>query len=229
MIKKTHLVKSSITLFIVLLFSCQHKNAEFLNELDSKLNVFNISITPYKFEKNQIYKMDIPDLNSYSSFSKNNYFVNRNKRILVFTIYENCIEEYKKGNYKINFSLNEKDFNTYNPCDVNLIPIIDFSLREGEKLYYYRDHYILLQKKFFDNEIKDSVYKFCRIWRDTSKPTVIFATKKNGFIGVYDSIKKKDTMINPYGRFYKSETKSINIVRNAPKIDIAILKKIIGD
>lgn len=166
-----------------------------------------------------LYKMNIPESGLYDSFISYNYFIVKNNKIYEISILNSCYQNYVSGNYIINDTLSDSLTN----CSVNFLPVIDFSLKHSDSLKFDKNHWTILNKKIINKN--DTIYEFIRSFGSENYRTVIFATKKEGFIGVYDSIVNQTDVINPIGVTF---TKFKSIERFKTKkmnIDLKIFKE----
>ncbi|MCO6147933.1 hypothetical protein [Flavobacterium sp. NRK1] len=190
-------------LLILTISGCNHDN-DYFNELDNPNNIFNIKKTTNKLDGHHIYAIDRPYLGTFSSFTESNFFLIDEGRVMNIFINEDCDKEYSTGDYIIIKKFKDlKNVKKLTPCNIILSPLLDFSLKEGDSLNYLKNYVIYNQKIFFDPNLNDSIYKFCRKWNSKTYSTVIFAAKAKGIIGIYDSIDKKEEVIEACGLIYR--------------------------
>ncbi|WP_338868696.1 hypothetical protein WBJ53_18205 [Spirosoma sp. SC4-14] len=197
-----------VVFMFMLLFGCsrEDKDSSYI-ELAGKYNILHLQPTDYRYNTHRIYQIDIPKANNFSAFSSSNYLVEEGGVLMEIFLTKNCEEEYLKQSYKIISNASQVNYNSFNRCDITLKPLLDWNLNVGDTLYYYTDHFVVLNRKMYDPELHEYVFEFYRKWRNTCL-TSILATHEKGIIGLYDLCPENGayTVIkNAIGKSYHSK------------------------
>lgn len=171
------------TLFLLTLFfvGCYKKDKElFFQNLDNKrYNVLDIEYSHFKIDGKQIYLSNSIEIGN-NFFSKTNYFLVDSLK--VYSIFRNLGQTEED----LNKILKKKDSNRVNFLKTKTgLLVLDYGLRIKDSLHKKPGDLILF-KKLYDEQLKDTVFIFSRKFLWDTDITNIVATKKYGVIGFYD-------------------------------------------
>jgi hypothetical protein len=166
------------TLFFV---GCYKKDEElFFQYLDNKrYNVLDIKYSHFKIDGKQIYLSKSIEIGN-NFFSKTNYFLVDSLK--VYSIFMNLGQTEED----LNKILNKKDIKRleYLKSKTGLL-VLDYGLKIKDSVGKKSGDLILF-KKLYDKQLKDTVFIFSRKFIWDTDITNIVATKKFGVIGFYD-------------------------------------------
>lgn len=224
-------IKYLLILVFILLTSCKNIKDDydpFSNIYDnSKYNFLNLKRTEYCYKGKRIYTLNVPYPYLHEAFAKNNYILVDGDRINLLPVYNICLDKYKKNLYRINYNSLIVS-NELNDCNISIWPLIDFSLKKTDTLLYCKDHWVILESKFYDNEIHDTIFKFKRHWRNNEIETIIYASKKFGFLGVCDTVLhiSNGKLTNKIGRYCKNSLDNDYKIKE-PDFDLELIKEFV--
>ena len=206
MIKKLKLKKNNffvILISFIVLISCSQKKKsdEIFCELDSlKYNILGLKKTGYSYNNNPIYSFNEAYVgNEY--FSRCNYLLKEGSKIYyIFAFKEMTVKQINKYKYLFDDGIHKSS----ESADLKRI-VLDFDLKVCDTLKTKPGRLILLKKEF-DKNIRDTVYLFSRKnVKQAFALTNIIASKKFGILGFYDLTyvtRKKKIIDNYFGWTY---------------------------
>lgn len=226
--KNTPISKIILLLLLSSVLVCckrEHTHSSiFLKAKNNPYNTFNLSRSGYSYHGKEIFTVNFPRPFLHRDFLKSNYLILDKQKINLLEIRDGCKTSYINGDYKI-----EEDFVGYNFCNIYITPFIDFSLNPGDSLKFYYTK-IWLDNKFYDETIKDTLYKFRRyegVNPGEQIQTIILASKSIGIVGAYDtSLVFKLGRENPIGYTHKANPIPISSVElHKPAINLKTIKE----
>jgi hypothetical protein len=179
-------MKISILLYIVsflIIFSSCNNNEVFNNVEYNDYSVIKLHKISKKYEGFEVYKcFSILLENSQDTFFTNNYFFINNRKIYrAFNISGIILDS------KINFSDKRRDSNQiYDNKAISAYLVGSFydSIGDTNK---YSFEWTMLDSKFYDKELKDTIYYFRNSDYDYLVEYGYYISKKNGIIGYYEA------------------------------------------
>lgn len=166
--------------FFIFISCCKSTDESFFSDLENKrYNLLDIKNSKFTIDGKQIYTAKSVDIGNHF-FSKNNYFLIDSLK--VYSIFNNL----GQTEMDLNKILNKKNIIVldYLKAKTGML-VLDFGLKVKDSINRKPGELILL-KKTFDLQLKDTVFIFSRKFMRDTNITNVIATRKYGIIGLYD-------------------------------------------
>ncbi len=216
---RTYIAGTCILLIVCLFYACNGKKKDEHIFFNNQSSIIPIVPTAYQYRGCTIFKIGI-DSNylRYRGYLNEGCFFLKQNTIYGISSQNDCVSDYKTGNYAIN---NRDDVNDENhnkskniTCDILIRRYFSTDVRIGDTISMLMPDFewTILKEKFFDTSVNDSIFIYER--KTNMNDYLGFSFSYSiGFMGLYKIQKDMNSNIvlleNAYGKIYEDTLKTI--------------------